>query len=327
MSRRIRSSKYRHVFTDGPKKGSQYYNITPSAASGDHQAIKCNTKFFCTGVKGGGGPVLVYPHSRPGGAVTDYPLLNGHTSDVADCDFNPFNEHLLVTGGQDAKLCVWKIPENGLTEKIDPVATIKGNKKKVLYTLFNPSADNILATVDGNRGVHIFDITRSSPSISLGVHKKLIQDLKWNYDGSLVATTAKDKCIRMFDPRAGEEAVTVIKNAMKGLKTFKMCFLHNHGQYVACGFDRTANRILKTFDLKTNKVLTETRIDSGAGYIMPFYDAGTNLLYLSGKGDSNIRIFEHSCITFPVRVQQPTYNKCNQGHLHDAKTCFEHIRC
>ena len=89
--------QYRHVFTDGPKKGSQYTNITISAASGDHQAIKCNTKFFATGVKGGGGPVLVVPLSRPGGAILDgYPKLNGHTSDVSDCDFNPFNEHLLV---------------------------------------------------------------------------------------------------------------------------------------------------------------------------------------------------------------------------------------
>ena len=90
--------QYRHVFTDGPKKGSQYYNIAISAASGDHQAIKCSTKFFATGVKGGGGPVLVYPLDQPGGAVpNDYPTLNGHTADVADCDFNPFNPHLLVS--------------------------------------------------------------------------------------------------------------------------------------------------------------------------------------------------------------------------------------
>jgi len=246
MSRRIRSSKYRHVYTDGLKKGTAYTNISISAASGDHQAIKCNTKFFATGVKGGGGPVLVYPHSRPGGAITNYPLLNGHTADVSDCDFNPFNDHLLVTGGQDARLCIWNIPEGGLTEKIAPLVTIKKCKKKVLYTLFNPSADNILATVDGNRSVQIFDIERAVPQMTIaGMHTKLIQDLKWTYDGSLVATTSKDKCIRMFDPRAGADAAVVVKNAMKGLKTFKMCFLHNHEQFVACGFNRTANRVLR----------------------------------------------------------------------------------
>ena len=93
-----RHFQYRHVFTEGPKKGSTYFNISISAASGDHQGIKCNTKFFATGVKGGGGPVLVYPLTNPGGAVkSTYPLLNGHTSDVSDVDFNPFNDNLLVS--------------------------------------------------------------------------------------------------------------------------------------------------------------------------------------------------------------------------------------
>ena len=202
--------------------------------------------------------------------------------------------HPQVTGGQDAKLNLWKIPDGGLTEKIDPLSTIKGCKRKVLYTLFNPCASNILSTVDGNRGVQIYDIERTSPTLNIGCHTKLIQDLKWTYDGSSVATTSKDKIVRIFDPRAGDTPSTVIKNVVKGLKTFKLCFLHNHQQFVVAGFDRMANRILKTYDQRTNKVLTEARVDNGAGFIMPFYDEGTNLLYLVGKGDSNIRIFERT---------------------------------
>ena len=175
-----------------------------------------------------------------------------------------------------------------------PLSVIKGCKRKVLYTLFNPSASNILATVDGNRSVQIYDIEQSTASQTITIHKKLIQDLKWTYDGSQLATTSKDKCIRIFDPRAGNEPSTVIKNAMKGLKTFKLCFMHNHDQFAVAGFNRTAGRVLKTFDARTNQVLNESRIDGGAGYIMPFYDEGTNLLYLAGKGDSNIRIYERT---------------------------------
>ena len=219
-----------------------------------------------------------------------------------------------VTGGQDAKLCVWKIPEGGVAEKMEPLSVIKGCKRKVLYTLFNPSASNILATVDGNRSVQIFDIERSTASMTLSMHPKLIQDLKWTYDGSQVATTSKDKSIRMFDPRAGDEPSTVVKNAMKGLKTFKMCFMHNHQQYAVAGFNRTAGRVLKTFDARKNEELNESRVDGGAGFIMPFYDEGTNLLYLAGKGDSNIRIYERTMATpFEYQCSNPRVTTATKG--------------
>jgi len=33
-------------------------------------------------------------------------------------------------------------------------------------------------------------------------------------------------------------------------------------------------------------------IDQAAGVIMPFYDEDTNILYLAGKGDGNVRYYE-----------------------------------
>jgi coronin-1B/1C/6 len=113
MSSRLRSSKYRHVFTNGPKADGTFINIVPYPGGGDHQGIKCNTKYWATGVKGGGGPVLVWPFDKPGVVPTEAPRMNGHTADVLDIDFHPFYQDLLVTGGTDAKLNLWKIPEGG----------------------------------------------------------------------------------------------------------------------------------------------------------------------------------------------------------------------
>jgi len=38
---------------------------------------------------------------------------------------------------------------------------------------------------------------------TIAVHPDTIFSISWNRDGSLFATTCKDKCIRVIDPRAG----------------------------------------------------------------------------------------------------------------------------
>ena len=43
----------------------------------------------------------------------------------------------------------------------------------------------------------------------IDVHPDQIQCMAWNYDGSMIATTCKDKQIRIIDPRTGQVAQTV----------------------------------------------------------------------------------------------------------------------
>ena len=43
-------------------------------------------------------------------------------------------------------------------------------------------------------------------SLALGGHEDLIQSFTWKGDGSLVASSCKDKKLRLFDPRAGTAA-------------------------------------------------------------------------------------------------------------------------
>ena len=231
MSHRLRSSKYRHVYTEGPKPNGTFTNIVPHPSGGDHAGIYCNTKYWAVGTKGGGGPVLVYPFAKPGVVPTDAVKLNGHTQDVLDMAFHPFYQDLLVTGSQDCHVNLWRIPEGGPTDPAqEPLSVLTGCKKKVMYTLFNPSADNVLATADGNKTVSIFDVQTSSlVHADKAMHKKLIQDLKWNGDGSMLCTASKDRCLRFFDLRQPGSA-TVVEDVHKGLKTFKMAFLDNHNQ-------------------------------------------------------------------------------------------------
>ncbi|KAG9104814.1 Coronin-like protein crn1, partial [Ceratobasidium sp. 392] len=37
------------------------------------------------------------------------PLARGHTTPVLDTDWSPFNDSVLVSGGEDGRVLVWKV--------------------------------------------------------------------------------------------------------------------------------------------------------------------------------------------------------------------------
>jgi coronin-1B/1C/6 len=59
------------------------------------------------------------------------------------------------------------------------------------------------------------------------------------------------------------------------------------------GFTKTSEREYAIWDPRDfSKPLARQSIDSASGLIMPFYDRDTNVLFLAGKGDGNIRYYE-----------------------------------
>ena len=52
--------------------------------------------------------------------------------------------------------------------------------------------------------------TQTGEELSRLKHPDQIQSMSWNYDGSQIATTCKDKKMRIFDARNGEEPLVVM---------------------------------------------------------------------------------------------------------------------
>jgi len=296
MSSRIRSSKVRHVYCDEPKQEFTYSGFTLDTTMGDHPFISCSTKFFAVSLRGGGGPVLVWNFGKYGnvnkGGVKPG-LLNGHKDAVLDTAFNPFHPNVLATGSLDASICIWGIPEGGLKESSrDPLVKLKGHSKKVTFTEFHPTSNNVLGTVSADKTVRLWDIEKASAvSVIKGKHGNQIQDLKWNYDGSLAFTSCKDKYCRLFDPRAPDAAQKF--KAHLSVRAAKGCFLNVWNKMVTCGFDKSARRECKFWDArKPGKPITNVSLGQGSGVILPYFDRATKLLYLAGRGDGNIKILE-----------------------------------
>jgi coronin-1B/1C/6 len=294
MSHFVRASKFRHVYVEPAKLEKCYTNLRLATATGEQNYIKGNTKFFAVSIQAGGGAMAVVPYEKVGKFDPDFPLISGHRGAILDFDFNPFHEHLIASASDDTTIKVWGIPPGGLTETCtEPLVDLTGHGRKVTLINFHPTANNILASTSSDFTVRLWDIEKGNEIVNMAPFgENLIQDLAWSWTGSTLATSCKDKIVRLYDARSGQICAQK-ENAHSGSKSVKLTFLGEKETFVTVGFTRQSQRQFKIWDpRKLDKELKRVDMDQAAGVIMPFYDADTNLLYLCGKGDGNIRYYE-----------------------------------
>ena len=110
-------------------------------------------------------------------------------------------------------------------------------------------------------------------------------------DGSLLATTCKDKTLRVIEPRAGQ----VVREgpSHQGTKPAKVTFLGATGKLFTTGFSKHSDRQIAVWSEKDlSQPLKLENIDCSSGILNPVYDHDTNMVYVYGKGDGNVRYYE-----------------------------------
>lgn len=210
MSRVVRSSKYRHVFGTAAKPEDQYQDLRVTRSAWDANFIKANPKFFAVAWEsGGGGSIGVLRHEDVGKInQANPPLLSAHKRAVLDFDWHPFNDNILASVSEDATVMLWKIPEGGVTSTItEPIQILSGHKRNVGSANFNPVATNVLATSSNDFTVKLWDVEQGKNIFTVDGHTDIIQSVDWNYNGSQLASTCKDKKLRVFDPRTNTISV------------------------------------------------------------------------------------------------------------------------
>jgi len=290
----VRVSKYRHVFGQGAKPENAYTDLRANIAAFDTDYIKANTLFFTFPWQGGGGSLALFKHGDTGKKSADTPTLSGHTGQIVDFAFNPFNEFILASGSTDCTVKIWSIPEGGLTETItESTVTLEGHLKKINNILWHPTANNVLLSTGSDQRVQLWDVEKGKEQVTIdNVFNDAIQSVCWNKNGSLLAVTNKDKKLRLVDPRASTP-ITAETDGHQGTKGSRAIWLTGQDRVFTVGFTKMSERHFMIWDPRNwTKPLTAEDIDVSAGLIMPFYDEGTNLLFLAGKGDGNIRYYE-----------------------------------
>jgi WD40 repeat protein len=293
MSKVVRSSKYRNVFGTPAKKEQFYDGLKPTRSAWDSNKVAASSKFVAViwDTAGGGAFAVIDANSR--GKVGQIPLVAGHSGEVLDIEFNPFNDNIIASVSDDGYCKIWKIPDAGLTENLTtPVQSLSGHKRKVGTLNFNPVANNVLATTSTDFTVKIWDVEAGQALLDVSGHSDLIQSSAWNWNGEIYATASKDKKIRVMDPRTNHIIAEVEAHA--GVKGMRVAFLGAREKLFSMGFSKTSERQFSIWEpRKLHEPLRTENIDTAAGIIMPFYDNDNSILYLAGKGDGNIRYYEN----------------------------------
>eukprot|EP00761_Pharyngomonas_kirbyi_P014480 gb/GECH01014510.1/.p1 GENE.gb/GECH01014510.1/~~gb/GECH01014510.1/.p1 ORF type:complete len:467 (+),score=121.28 gb/GECH01014510.1/:1-1401(+) len=290
----VRESKFRHIYGKEWRKERTFENLRSEDPYREANPLASNKTFWATPWQtGGGGSIAVWPKNNICKLPDTIPLITGHSGTVMSFDFNPFDDYMLATGCEDAHVRVFRIPsEEGLTEDIsEPEIDLIGHNSKVLTTDFHPTAKNILTTSGGDTWIKFWDIDAEKEAFTFDQHTDLIYNIAWNHSGDLFATSSRDKKIRIGDPRSN--TVTQCGEAHSGTRGGRVLWKGNEDKLISVGFSKLSERQLGLWDARDlSRPIKITNIDQANGYLMPFYDEANDVLFVGGKGDSNVRFYE-----------------------------------
>ena len=81
---------------------------------------------------------------------------------------------------------------------------MEGHQRKVGALAWHPTAENVLASGGADGVIFVWNTETGDAMFQLAdLHPDLIYCISWNYNGSLLASSCKDKNVRVIDPRKG----------------------------------------------------------------------------------------------------------------------------
>ncbi|XP_068445139.1 coronin-2A isoform X4 [Clinocottus analis] len=294
-----RSSKFRHVFGKAATKECCYDGVPITCSVQDNNFCAVNPRFLAVITEcAGGGAFLVLSLHHTGKVDPHQPRISGHRGNVLDIKWNPFNDYCIASCSEDATVKVWEIPPHGVLKNITSAwKELQGHSRRVGLIEWHPTANNILFSTAYDYQVMIWNLdcpeqVIKNPVRTISHHTDVVLSMSFNTEGSLLATTCKDRKLRLIEPRSGN----LLQEAnCKTHKASKVLFLGNLKMLFTSGTSRYNDRQFALWDQDDLSVpLSQENLDGSSGVLFPFYDPDTHMLYLAGKGDGNMRYYEIS---------------------------------
>ncbi|XP_037621247.1 coronin-2A isoform X1 [Sebastes umbrosus] len=294
-----RSSKFRHVFGKAATKESCYDGVPITRSVQDNNFCAVNPRFLAVITEcAGGGSFLVLSVHHTGKVDPLQPRVSGHRGNVLDIKWDPFNDYCIASCSEDTTVKVWEIPPHGVLKNLTSAwKELQGHSRRVGLIEWHPTAKNILFSTAYDYQVMIWNLdcpeqVIKNPIRTISHHTDVVLSMSFNTDGSLFATTCKDRKVRLMEPRSGN----ILQEAnCKTHKASKVLVLGNMKMLFTSGTSRWNDRQFALWDQDDLSVpLLQENLDGSSGVLFPFYDPDTHMLYLAGKGDGNIRYYEIS---------------------------------
>jgi coronin-1B/1C/6 len=152
--------------------------------------------------------------------------------------------------------------------------------RKVGQVLFNPAAENILASASGDFTIKLWDIGTGQSPLTLK-HNDIVQSLSWNASGSMLVTTSRDKKIRVWDVRQERPVHEAAGHA--GAKNSRAVWMGEHNRFATTGFSRMSERQIALWEPGNPQPIGGfTMVDSMSGVFMPFWGKLMRVACLAG---------------------------------------------
>lgn len=103
-------------------------------------------------------------------------------------------------------------------------------RRRVTILEWHPTAENILLSAGFDHRILIWNIAKGQAVNAIECHPDVIYSLSLNRTGSLLATTCKDKKIRIIDPRSGE--VLRVGDSHQGNKASKVSSMNYFHEFI-----------------------------------------------------------------------------------------------
>ncbi|XP_020287213.1 coronin-7 isoform X2 [Pseudomyrmex gracilis] len=292
MAWRFKASKYKNAAPIVPKPEACIRDISVGSYQTYGNNITASAAFMAFNVDHNGSSLAVLPLEDCGRKSKTMPLLHAHADTVTDMDFSPFHDGLLATGSQDCLVKLWHIPETGLEESLcNPECTFSHRQRRVEAVCWHPTAEHLLTTTSFTN-LSLWDVLSQQELFSNSDHTEVIQSLSWKQDGTVLATSCKDKQVRIIDPRASSYIVNSC-SSHQSIKDSRIVWLNNSDRILTTGFDAARLRQVFIRDLRhLNDPVKTLELDCSTGILMPLFDPDTNMLFLAGKGDTTIMYME-----------------------------------
>jgi coronin-1B/1C/6 len=138
---------------------------------------------------------------------------------------------------------------------------------------------HVLASAVGDHTVKLWDLgSPESPCAVLAGHGDSIQSFAFNLTGQLLATTSRDRKLRLFDPHAGGEAVRITEGH-GSIKGACVVWMGDRDRIATTGFSWMSDCQVGVWELGALKNVKTIALDQPVGIVMPFW-SDNNILFL-----------------------------------------------
>ncbi|XP_026875909.2 coronin-2B isoform X1 [Electrophorus electricus] len=289
-----RSSKFRNVYGKVGQREACYEGIPITRNVHDNHFCAVNPKFLAVVTESsGGGSFLVIPIYKVGRVDPHHPKICGHQGNVLDIKWCPFRDNIIASCSEDCSVRIWEIPDGGLRRNMTEAQMVLiGHSRRVGLIEWHPTCSGILYSAGYDGKILLWNLEKGEAVKMIDSHSDVVLCMSFSRDGSLLATSCKDKKLRIIEARSGR----VLQEAYsKSHRVSRVVFLGNMKHVLTTGLSRWNTRQVAVWDQEDLSVpIIEEEIDGLSGLLFPFYDADTHMLYLAGKGDGNIRYYEVS---------------------------------